>query len=1043
MNIIKVFEFFGEIGVKTQSAEEGLRGIRDEATESANNITQTFKNVAKTIGAIFAVGKIIDFGKIAMDASATSQALNAQFEQVFGDMEEEARAGMERVAQEVGSLPNRLLPAFNQISSFAKVNGMETSEALGFTERAMVAAADTAAWYDKSIEETTDTLQSYLKGNFQVADNLGILSTETTRNAKATELFGQKYSELSGVQQQEVLLKMYEEANELSGAMGQASREADGWENVMGNLKQAWQDFLALVGAPILKAVIPIVQGITSGLVLLLDVIVPISERLSDWLAPLGSIATLFDDVDSSASGVASTFDKVRIAFESIYDLITGGSQKENTDLMKQIGISDKVVGIVLATSNGINRIRTSLDRFTTLVKTKANGVISQLSEWFEEIWTTIQEIDFEQLIENILEFVAIAIETFTDLMEFLLDFFEPIVTLWKQNVDNIITLFGGIVRAFNQAMSGDWSGAFDTLKTAIGDAFTTMGDNILEAWSGIWDNVKSFATSIDWAGVAQTVMTFLGGALSSAVEFIGDVGGVIKGWIQDKLNLDDGSTWGDIGRAILGLITTGITTAISGISNVASEIITWIFDALESTGDTDWLEVGKSILTGIFNTFSSLAQSFTEIVVALIKGINDMMTAEQFKTLVETILSSIVTAIGAITAGLVTVAVALVNGIALGLLGADNWGEVVSNISTKLNEVLTANPFEFDWMAWLNLDPSKWDWSGTLWNLIPGFEAPFQGEPNNNKRGKQGGSSQTTSSAFGMGGNSSSSRSSNSPDYATMAQEATTGMNIVNQAIRAGYEAIRTTFTQMESNMVKLMTQIMTKLQEPVKSGMTTLNQEFRQGYEPIRTTFTQMGNNLERLMTQAIKKVDTSVKTNMASVASAFRSKISEVERAGVDTGRGFYNGLHSQRSRIINLANDIATSVLTTMQRALDINSPSGETAWIADMTIQGLYDNLKAGISRIKGVSNEVAGAMLFDPQTSDLGFTYGQVTSGQPSMTEVMLDEVTQLLRQLRDKDDALYMDGYELARRGTPYINQENEIRISRNTRLKGGNAYA
>ena len=536
--------------------------------------------------------------------------------------------------------------------------------------------------------------------------------------------------------------------------------------------------------------------------------------------------------------------------------------------------------------------------------------------------------------------------------------------------------------------------------------------------------------------------MTFLGNALGTAIEFIGDIGGMIKGWIQDKLDLDDGSGWGEIGKVILGLITTGITSAISGVSNISSQIITWIFDALDATGDTDWMSVGESILLGIFNAISSLTSSFTQIVVALVQGINDMMTAEQFHDLVNTILDMIVVAILAIAGGLGAIASALVNGIALGLLGADNWGDVATNISTKISEVLTANPFEFDWMTWLNLDPSKWDWSNTLWDLIPGFTPPGQTDkPNNKRRGGGEGekSTDSSSSAFGKAGGT----ASDSAQYDTMATEATSGMNKVNQAIRQGYEAIRTTFTQMESNMVRLMTQIMTKVQEPVGPGMREVNQEFRQGYEPIRTTFTQMGKNLERLMKEAINKVEVSVNTNMASVASAFRSKISEVERAGAGTGRGFYNGLNGQKTRIINLANDIASSVLTTMQRALDINSPSGETAWIADMTIQGLYNNLKAGISRIKEVTGEVSSAMLFDPQTADLGFAYGQAQTSKPSMTEVMLDEVTQLLKQLRDKDDALYMDGYELARRGTPYINQENEIKTSRSTRLKGGATYA
>lgn len=48
------------------------------------------------------------------------------------------------------------------------------------------------------------------------------------------------------------------------------------------------------------------------------------------------------------------------------------------------------------------------------------------------------------------------------------------------------------------------------------------------------------------------------------------------------------------------------------------------------------------------------------------------------------------------------------------------------------------------------------------------------------------------------------------------------------------------------------------------------------------------------------------------------------------------------------------------------------------------------------------------------------------------------EETANGINKLVNKDDVLHMDGYELARRGTGYINQENSIRASRGTRLKG-----
>ena len=92
---------------------------------------------------------------------------------------------------------------------------------MNLMERALKAAADSAAYYDTSVEQATETLQSFLKGNFANDAALGLSATETTRNAAAMELFGQKYNELSEIQKQETLLKMVEDGLLSSGLCAQ------------------------------------------------------------------------------------------------------------------------------------------------------------------------------------------------------------------------------------------------------------------------------------------------------------------------------------------------------------------------------------------------------------------------------------------------------------------------------------------------------------------------------------------------------------------------------------------------------------------------------------------------------------------------------------------------------------------------------------------------------------------------------------------------------------------------------------------------------
>lgn len=192
--------------------------------------------------------------------AAELQAQDSQFAQVFGDLESAADSAVDRIAEETGSLPNRIKPAFTQMTAFAKSAGMETADALSMSERATLAAADSAAFYDRSLEDATASLQSFLKGNYANDAALGISATETTRNTKANELYGESFKDLDEAQKQLTLLAMVEEGNQLSGAIGQAARESDELVNQLGNLQQQAKDTLAEIAAPLMEPTIDVMK---------------------------------------------------------------------------------------------------------------------------------------------------------------------------------------------------------------------------------------------------------------------------------------------------------------------------------------------------------------------------------------------------------------------------------------------------------------------------------------------------------------------------------------------------------------------------------------------------------------------------------------------------------------------------------------------------------------------------------------------------------------------------------------------------------------
>ena len=265
---MEIFKLIGSIFVRTEDAEQAI----DETTKKIQNMASTvggaFTKVGETMSSIgtklipVSTG-IIGLGAVAVKTSAEVKAMNSQFEQTFGDLQSQASSAMNRVATESGILQTRLQGVGTSIYAFAKSSGADSAEAMELMETALRATADASAYYDRSLEDTSESLMSFLKGNFANDAQLGVSCTETTRNAKAMELFGQKYNDLTEIQKQQTLLKMVTDAQKLSGAMGQASRESDGFENVMGNMKESAKQLGAELGEVLLPTVIDLIQKVT------------------------------------------------------------------------------------------------------------------------------------------------------------------------------------------------------------------------------------------------------------------------------------------------------------------------------------------------------------------------------------------------------------------------------------------------------------------------------------------------------------------------------------------------------------------------------------------------------------------------------------------------------------------------------------------------------------------------------------------------------------------------------------------------------------
>lgn len=527
----------GSLNFDTKIDSKGFdKGVKN-INSSVSKLSSGLGTLKAKIAAAFSVAAIVAFGKKALETAASVNAANSTMSQTFGELESAARAAISRVADDSKILETRLNSTATGIYAFAKTSGMDSASALGMMEDALQVAADSAAYYDRSLEDTSETLKSFLKGNYANDAALGLSATEYTRNAAAMKLYGKSFQNLSEAQKQLTLLQMVKDANDLSGATGQAAREADGWENVIGNLKEAWKQLIAVVGQPVLKLAIPVVQSMTAALQHMTEVANAswqALKKLFGWedadaiQAATKAQQKLTGAVEETADaqkGALAGFDEIQILSDKTAETATA-SAGADTPVEDLANIADKEGGkiplafdtsgietAIKVVQTAIERIKASLSSLArwaeTTIKPQFGKLFDAIAPALPGIQAKVQEAfsglsgiasqafaglktNIETIFANVGTLAAPLGDYFTtQLPEFISTGITSIGTILLGLFDSFNLVFGDILEAAQPFAEGLLSTVLPTL-TEIGTESVTTVTQVFEDIKDIFDSVWS-----------------------------------------------------------------------------------------------------------------------------------------------------------------------------------------------------------------------------------------------------------------------------------------------------------------------------------------------------------------------------------------------------------------------------------------------------------------------------------------------------------------------------------------------------------------------
>lgn len=587
----------GSLNFDTKIDSKGFdKGVKN-INSSVSKLSSGLGALKTKIVAAFSTAAIVAFGKKALETAASVNAANSTMSQTFGELESAARAAISRVADDSKILETRLNSTATGIYAFAKTSGMDSASALGMMEEALQVAADSAAYYDRSLEDTSETLKSFLKGNYANDAALGLSATEYTRNAAAMKLYGKSFQNLSEAQKQLTLLQMVKDANDLSGATGQAAREADGWENVIGNLKEAWKQLIAVIGQPVLKLAIPVVQSMTAALQRMTEVANAAWQalkKLFGWedadaiksaTKAQEQLTTAVEETSDAQKGALAGFDEIQTLSDKTAETATA-SAGADTPVEDLANIADKEGGKI-ALEFDTSGIETAIKVVQAAIE-RIKASLSSLASWAE---TTIKP-QFGKLFDAI-EPALPAIQTkvqeaFSGLSGIASQAFAGV----KTNIETMFSDVGTLAAPLGEYFTTQLPDFISAGITSIGTILLGLLDTFNMIFADILEAAQPFAE-----GFTSTILPVL---TEFGTQALGTLT-VVFGEIKDIFD----SVWEE------------------GIAPFFKRIMKYWNEAWESV-KTVWEAHGQPIFDGINKTFKNMGDILKNVWELFLKPVWD-----------------------------------------------------------------------------------------------------------------------------------------------------------------------------------------------------------------------------------------------------------------------------------------------------------------------------------------------------------------------------------------------------------------------------------
>lgn len=567
----------------TADPKQAINSINN-VEKSVNGLASAAKKLTGILVAAFAVDKIVQFGKEAIELGSDVAEVQNVVDVAFGDM-----------SYMVEDFADKAITSFGMSELAAKRTAstyMAMASNMGVTQRQAAEMAitlagltgDVASFYNISQELADIKLRSVFTGETETLKDLGIVMTQANLEAYALAN-GINRSFQSMSQSEQLILRYNYVLDQLSLASGDFVRTQDSWANQTRILSMQWQEFMSIIGQALIQVLLPVIRVLNQIVSSLIDIANAFNAAIS---AIFGGATTQVQQTQAAVGGVSAGIDE---AVDN-QNALTDATKETNKEQQKSLATFDEINTLSSGAggsggSGGAGAGGVGLSQFTPITSENIieSGAENKILDFIERLKNAFQpfEDSFNRAFANISAGANRLVDVFRDIWNDIRSLGSPLydwftnefTAFLNQFILTVGTIVGGLLDSVAMVLSDLWNHlllpALQQFITAILPALTEWSTQFLMTVELLFTEVKALFDQI-WK---DAFVPFL--------DLLADIWtGLWEGWLN---------VWNEYGEEIFSKIREAISNTFDTLQNIWETIVAPIWQTFMDTLDELWNE--------------------------------------------------------------------------------------------------------------------------------------------------------------------------------------------------------------------------------------------------------------------------------------------------------------------------------------------------------------------------------------------------------------------------------------------------------------------